>query len=255
MKGTQMDYTVEANKVAEWMKNYLENSGCKGYVVGISGGIDSAFCLSLCHKITKNIIAVSLPCHSSFDMNKDAIDLANNFNIELRVFNLVDSYNSIIDDLENGGETVDNLTQANIKARLRMTYLFAIANQYNYLVAGTGNKSELDIGYVTYGGDSVVSCEPFGNYYKTEIYEMAKLIPEIPENILNKKPSADLWTGQSDEDEIGMTYLVLDTILKALEVEDKGALACIDAQKVDKVKKMIKRAEYKNRLPLRYIRK
>jgi NAD+ synthase len=250
----------EVDSISKWMKEYLKESGCKGYVCGISGGADSALVSYLCCKAVgkENFIGMYLPCESSPNMEEDAIKLANNLGIELRVFNLIDAYNAIIEQLEIGGETVDQLTKANTKARLRMTMLFAIANQYNHLVAGTGNKSELEIGYVTVGGDQIASVESIGNYYKTEVYEMMKAIPEIPQSIIDKPASADLWQGQTDEQEIGMSYEELDNILKKCKImhsyhngyEKFG----ISEEKFNKVASMVEKAEYKNKVPPRYIR-
>jgi NAD+ synthase len=251
-----MDKNKEINNIAKWMKEYQENSGCEGYVCGISGGIDSAVVSALCCKSVGKgkFIGIYLPCESSPNMEDDAIQLAENLGIELRVFNLIDSYNAIIQKLEEGGETVSRLTKANTKARLRMTMLFAIANQYNYLVAGTGNKSELDIGYCTYGGDSVVSNEPLGNFYKTEVYKMAELMPEMPKSIIDKPASADLWDGQTDEQEIGMTYKEIDAILLMIDSHSLNKDG-LNEDKIEKVRKMINKAKYKNRVPSRYSRK
>jgi len=254
-----MNYEREIEKISKWMKEYLDKSGCGGYIIGASGGIDSAVMASLCCKAVGKgkVIAIYLPCQSSSDMEEDAIQLAENLGIELRVSNLIDSYNAIIQKLEEGGETVSILTKANTKARLRMTYLFALANQYNYLVAGTGNKSEMDIGYCTVGGDQIVSVEPLGNYYKTEVYKMAKLIPEIPKNILIKKPSADLYQGQTDEEELGITYERLDVILKHYHGKYGGYpnyQGDVTKEEFDKVSSMVQKARYKNDIPPRYIR-
>jgi len=255
-----MDYQKEIKNISSWMRDYLVSSGCGGYICGISGGIDSAVISALCCKAVgfkRNFIAMYLPCQSDPSMEEDAIKLAENLKIELRILNLIDSYNAIIKEMEKGGETVSRLTKANTKARLRMTMLFAIANQYNYLVAGTGNKSELDIGYCTLGGDSVVSCEPLGNFYKSEVYKIAELIPEIPKNILTKAPSADLWKGQTDEEEIGMSYQKLDTILinyyrnggRYWDYKDGTT-----EEEFNKVSTMMNKAIYKNEMPPRYER-
>ena len=252
-----INYKKEIEKISNWMKEYLKNSECNGYVCGISGGVDSALVGSLCAKACKGkVIFINLPCQSSPCMEEDALELANNLGIELKVFNLIDSYNIIIKELEAGGETVSQLTKANTKARLRMTMLFAIANQYNYLVAGTGNLSELSIGYCTFGGDHCVSIEPIGNYYKTEIYKMAELMTEIPKKIIIKTPSADLWEGQTDEKEFGMSYKKLDTILQIFDIF--GKVWCNEWEKINitrdefkKIKFMMKKAKYKNEVPHR----
>ena len=251
-----MNYKQEINNISQWISNYQKESGCDGYVIGISGGLDSAIVTSLCcQAIGKGkVIAIYLPCESSLNMEEDAIQLAKNLGIELRVSNLIDSYNSIIQKLEEGGETVNQSTKANIKARLRMTMLFALANQYNYLMAGTSNLSELMVGYFTKFGDGGVDIEPIGNYYKTEIYKMAELMPEIPDSIKTKAPSADLSPGQTDEKNIGMPYSEIDKILKGLDPNDSQNLEGINRDNIKKIKDMIKKAEHKNNLPPRYER-
>jgi len=254
-----IDWKNEIEKIAKWLKEYLDNSGCEGYVCGISGGVDSAIISSLCCKAVGKgkFIGIYLPCDSSPIMEEDSIQLAENLGIELRVSNLIDSYNAIIQKLEEGGETVSQLTKANTKARLRMTYLFALANQYNYLVCGTGNKSELDIGYCTFGGDSVVSNEALGNFYKTEVYKMAELIPEIPKNIINKPASADLFENQTDETELGITYERLDITLRHYHGEFGGYenyQGDVTQEEFDKVSAMVRKARFKNNVPPRYPR-
>jgi len=254
-----INWNEEIKNISNWMKEYLENSGCGGYVCGISGGVDSAIISSLCCKAVgkENFIGIYLPCDSSPIMEEDALQLAENLGIELRVSNLIDSYNAIIQKLEEGGETVNQLTKANTKARLRMTYLFALANQYNYLVSGTGNKSELDIGYCTFGGDSCVSNEALGNFYKTEVYKMAKLMPEIPKNIIDKPASADLFENQTDEIELGITYERLDLTLRHYHGEFGGYenyQGDVTQEEFDKVSSMVEKAIFKNKVPPRYER-
>jgi len=254
-----IDYQKEIDNISKWLLEYQKNSGCDGYICGISGGIDSAIVSSLCCEAVgrDKFIGIYLPCESSPSMEEDSIQLAENLGIELRVSNLVDSYNAIIQKLEEGGETVSQLTKANTKARLRMTYLFALANQYNYLVAGTGNRSELEIGYCTVGGDQICSVEPIGNFYKTEIFKMASLIPEIPQSIITKKPSADLFENQTDEDELGITYDRLDLTLRHYNGEFGGYdnyKGDVTQKEFDKVSAMVKKARFKNEVPPRYIR-
>lgn len=251
----QINYEKEIERIASWMKEYAKKAGANGYVVGLSGGIDSAVvaCLAVKAVGKENVMVVTLPCNSSPDSIKDATDLSKNLRIECPTIQLFDVFHNIIDLLKDGyGKEILNLTQANIKSRLRMITLYAIANQNNMLVAGTGNLSELMIGYCTKYGDGGVDIEPIGNFLKSEIYTMAKFMPEIPESTLTKPPSADLWGGQTDEAEIGMTYTDLDTILISLGT---GTEKLLDQEKIEKVKNMIKKAEHKNKVPPRYERK
>jgi len=127
-----------------------------------------------------------------------------------------------------------------------------MAGEEGMLVAGTGNLSELMIGYFTKFGDGGVDIEPIGNYYKTEVYEMAKYMPEIPENIKIKAPSANLWDGQTDEDEIGFSYAKLDEILRALNENNISKLDTLPIDEIEKVQKMIKQTAHKSKIPPRF---
>lgn len=245
---------------AQWMGNYVENNGMKGIVVGLSGGIDSSVitCLAAHAVGSDNVIGVRLPCETKEDMNTDAQKLAENLMIDLKTIDLFDSFTFLKDDTRKAmgrtrEEGLEVLTLANIKARLRMTVLYAIANEKNYLVAGTGNRSELEVGYFTKYGDGGVDIEPLGNYYKGEVYKMAELMPQIPQNIKTKAPSADLYSGQTDEQELGMSYPVLDNILRGV-AGDRKLLDEADIKLVEKVQYMIKVARHKNNAPPRYER-
>ncbi|MHC1587128.1 MAG: NAD(+) synthase, partial [Candidatus Syntropharchaeia archaeon] len=134
-----------------------------------------------------------------------------------------------------------DLASANVKPRLRMTTLYYFANKMNYLVAGTGNKSELSIGYFTKYGDGGVDILPIGHLLKTEVRELAKKLG-IPEKIIKKIPSAGLWEGQTDEGEIGMSYESLDRILSSINSIKEG-------KEVERVKEMIKKAKHKRKPP------
>lgn len=243
--------------ISNWMREYLEGSGCKGFVVGLSGGIDSSliYCLSIKAVGKKNVIGVIIPCYSSRDSVIDAGLLTRNYDKSFLYKPIEEAYNSIVlSTLEMPKNDNNQLLKANIKARLRMIILYSIAGDTNFLVAGTGNLSELNVGYGTKFGDLACDIESIGNYYKTEIYEMAKLMPGIPKNILEKPPSADLWEGQKDEDELGMKYELLDKILYAIDEKGRTELDSFPTDKVKKVQKMIKNAIHKNNLPPRYIR-
>ena len=245
----------EIGKISKWMKKYLDNSGCKGYVVGLSGGIDSAVVLSLCCKAVgkENVIAMSMPCNSSKDSEEDAQALTDNLGMVLIINPIENIYNltlknfSFKRDIENF-----NLIQGNLKARLRMVQLFVLANKLNYLVAGTSNKSEQSIFYGTKFGDMACDISPISHIYKTDIYKMAALMPEIPENILKKDPSADLWPGQKDTDEIGMSYEKLDQILKALEEKNSKELDKFNIEDIEKVQNRIKKGSHKGKMPVEY---
>jgi len=254
------DWQIEINNCSKWIGDYVRNNGMNGIVVGLSGGIDSSViaCLSVNAVGKENVIGVSLPCETREDMNVDAQELAENLGIKFLTIDLFDSFVFLKDDTREAvgktkEESIKVLTQANIKARLRMTALYAISNEMNYLVAGTGNRSELEIGYFTKFGDGGVDLELLGNYYKGEVYEMAELMPEIPQNVKDKEPSADLYSGQTDEQELGMSYPVLDNVLRGVNGNRK-LLDEADVDLVEKVQYMKKVARHKNNVPPRYTR-
>ena len=141
----------------------------------------------------------------------------------------------------------DKLSIGNLKARIRMSIIYFYANSKNYLVSGTGNKSEILIGYFTKHGDGACDIEPIGDLYKTDVYQLAKYL-EIPQEIIDKPPRAGLWNNQTDEDEIGMTYELLDKILYRNLEKDIDAKSIADELdiEVDEVNNIINRV-YRNK--------
>lgn len=246
----------DIEKISKWLKGYLEESGCKGYVVLTSGGIDSSVVACLCCKAVgpENVIAISLPCETRKDMSQDAQELANNLNIELRVIDLKETYDVIIKGLLKVGK-VGTIAKENIKSRLRMVAGYGVANTENYLLAGTGNLSEDSLGFFTKFGDGGIDLLPIYNYYKTEVYKLAELMPEIPDRVKLKAPCADLHPSQkSDEEIFGMTYKEIDKILKALRENNTKELDKLNIDDIEKVQNMIKKAEYKNKMPPKHER-
>jgi len=199
---------IQTERVADWIKQKIEDANAKGAVVGLSGGVDSSVVASLCVKAVgvENVVGVLMPCESNSDDFSHATDLA--LKLEIETFNMYlnKTYNMMLAFLPF---FINDLAKGNIKARLRMTTLYAIANQLNYLVVGTGNKTELLLGYYTKYGDGGVDLEPLNDFYKTEVFEMARELG-VPEHIINKAPSAGLWEGQTDEEEIGCSYEMID---------------------------------------------
>ena len=259
-----MSYQEEIKKIAKWMKNYADKASSDGFVVGLSGGIDSSVIAYLAVKAVgkEKVIGISLPCQTREDMKDDAVQLAENLGITFEQIFLDETFktltNGIFVDYKNS--LIQTLTLANIKARLRMTALYAVANQNNLLVAGTGNKSELMVGYFTKYGDGGVDLEPLGEYYKRQVYAMADLMPEIPDRVKTKAPSADLYEGQTDEQELGMTYDKLEKVLIRCEqgknwIDLYTKLDVITKEEFIKVKDMINKSIHKNEVPPKYARK
>jgi NAD+ synthase len=210
-----MDKEQRVRGLVDWIKDRVMAAGCRGVVLGMSGGVDSALLAVLCQRaFPKYIIGLIMPCYS-IDEDKDHAEaVARQFEIPTKtvVLNAVyDSLLSVLPDFKPD-QSVARIAKANLKARLRMVTLYYVANQMNYLVVGAGNRSEIAIGYFTKHGDSGADILPLGNLVKKEVRELARFLG-IPQVIVDKPPSAGLWQGQTDEGEIGFTYEALDRYL------------------------------------------
>lgn len=212
-------------KLILWIKQQVKQAQAKGVVFGLSGGVDSSVVAVLCKKaFPKNHLALILPCFSSQQDLDDANLVVEKFKLNSQTVVLKDVYLKFCELLGLDPKSKD-LSVVNIKPRLRMVTLYHFANKLNYLVVGTGNKSELTMGYFTKYGDGGVDILPLGDLTKTEVRQLAKLL-SIPERIINKVPSAGLWEGQTDESEMGITYEQLDKIINC--IENKKQLKGVD---------------------------
>jgi NAD+ synthase len=204
-----------AGKLSEWIRDKVTAAGCKGAVLGVSGGLDSSVVAALCIKaFPKNTLGLIMPCHSNVKDKEHAESIAKQFSIPTKTIvldDIYDEYLKILPDFKPD-KSLMQLAQANLKARLRMITLYYTANQLKYLVLGSGNRSEMTVGYFTKHGDSGVDILPLGNLVKREVRELARFL-KIPQEIINKAPSAGLWAGQTDEAEMGFTYEALDNYI------------------------------------------
>jgi len=207
-----MDTAQLTNKLVAWIKEKVQAAGCRGVVLGLSGGLDSSVLGALCQRaFPEDILGVIMPCRSIDTDKAHAEILAGQFNIPTVQVPLDGAFDAIIQILPDyqPDPAPGNLARANLKARLRMVTLYYIANQLRYMVAGSGNRSELTVGYFTKHGDSGVDILPLGNLVKGEVSELARYL-KIPGEIIDKPPSAGLWEGQTDEAEMGFSYESLD---------------------------------------------
>lgn len=231
-----------ADQIGRWIRERVEKAGAEGIVVGLSGGVDSAVVAGLARRaVGENVLGVLMPCHSQPVDAEYARLVAEALDIKSTTVELGPVYDALVAALPEGPA----LAQANLKPRLRMATLYYIANTRNYLVAGTGNKAELMVGYFTKHGDSGVDMLPLGDLYKWQVWELAREIG-VPQPIIDRPPTAGLWPGQTDEGEMGITYAALDAILAALA---KGREPDADPENVEKIRRMIAASAHKRALP------
>ncbi len=242
-----------ASRISEWIRERVKGAGAKGVVLGMSGGLDSSVTAVLCKKAFPNsTLGLIMPCFSSKEDVTHAKVVATKFGIETKEIDLSDIFKSFLNTLEereydedidvkNEGKEGIDIAVANLKPRLRMICLYYFANKLHYLVVGTGNKSEIAIGYFTKYGDGAADILPLGDLLKTEERKLAEEL-DIPTAIIDKVPSAGLWAGQTDESELGMGYDELDRILLALE---SGDFSGCDPELVKRVKQMMEASRHK----------
>src|ERR1035437_3949382 len=206
------------NHIVNWLSQYAEQSKTDGFVIGISGGIDSALTSTLCAKTGKSVICLNMPIHqhkAEYDRGHEHINwLKNNFkNVTFHEVELTETFKSISAALPV--DTQDWLTMANTRARIRMTTLYAFACHYKMLVVGTGNKVEdFGIGFFTKYGDGGVDISPIADLMKSEVFALAKEL-NVVNSIQSAKPTDGLFVdSRSDEDQIGATYDELEQAMK-----------------------------------------
>ncbi|MEW6621756.1 MAG: NAD(+) synthase [Bacillota bacterium] len=223
-----------------WIKTKVADAGAKGGVIGISGGMDSAVVAALVKRAyPDNTLGVIMPCHSNPKDAEYARLVTDILNIDFVEVDLTPVFDTLINSLNLRENQMSSMAVANIKPRLRMTTLYYYAGLKNYLVVGTGNKSELLTGYFTKYGDGGVDIEPLGNMLKCQVYQLAKHL-NIPEAIIQRAPTAGLWTDQTDEEEMGITYRELDKYLSTQEGPQQVA---------DIVDKLFAKSKHKREMP------
>ncbi|CAK7032545.1 MAG: NH(3)-dependent NAD(+) synthetase [Peptostreptococcus russellii] len=210
----------QIDKTIEWIKEMVEKAHCKGVAVGVSGGIDSAVVAYLIKEaFPDNSVGVIMNIKSNPQDKEDGMKVIDGCNIEYLELTLDEPEKLILDQVTDQlkekniySEESLKMTDANLRARVRMGALYAVANNLGYLVAGTDNAAEMYTGYFTKYGDGGVDMLPIANLPKSEVYEWAKELG-IHEDLINKAPSAGLWEGQTDENEMGTTYNYIDMVV------------------------------------------
>ncbi len=248
----KIDVKHEARRIEEFIREYCQKYGFAKLIIGLSGGIDSALSAALAVGAVgkENVYAILMPSSdSSPDSEGDATKVARALGIKHEVREigfLVEKYFSQIEPQASA------LRIGNWKARCRMLMLYDLSAKYNALVVGTSNRTELLVGYFTQHGDGACALEPIGHLYKTEVRQMAQELG-LPQCVIDKAPTADLWEGQTDEAELGITYPELDEILYLLTEENINIHASENLPypktMFEHVIKLMKSSEYKRKLP------
>ena len=238
------NYAEETEKRIAFIKKAMEETHADGIIFGNSGGKDSALVGILCKMACENTEGIILPCSSkrNFTIDKDdGMEVADQFHIKTRVLDLTAQKELAVETL-SGITTLSQPAIGNLAPRLRMITLYAVAASENRLVAGTGNASEYHMGYFTKWGDGAFDINPIADLTATEVFEFLRYL-KAPEAVITKAPSAGLFEGQTDEDDMGVTYKAIDTYITTGEAESK------DKEIIDRYHA---RSGHKRRPALRY---
>ena len=237
-----MDTGQLVDKLISWIRDKVSAAGCKGIVVGMSGGLDSSVLAVLCRRaFPQDVLGVLMPCHSGQEDEEHARTVAGKFSIPTKTVVLNTVFDALLKAVagDRVEPAVSRPAEANLKVRLRMLTLYYFANQLKYMVAGSSNRSELSVGYFTKYGDGGVDIMPLGNLVKGQVRELAGFLG-VPQPIIDKPPSAGLWPGQTDEGELGLSYEDLDRYLVTGEVSKELR---------EKIESMIAASSHKRFLP------
>jgi len=248
-----LDFNLVTKSLTEQLRKYMETSERKGGVVGLSGGVDSSTVAALLTRATNNFYFLIMPSRSTPKRDiEDALQLVRSFKAEDR-YSYVE-IDDAVDLLASKVGTEDRVILGNLKARVRMSLLYAFASKLNYLVVGTGDRSELLLGYFTKYGDGGVDLLPIGALYKTQVRSLARYLG-LPEGIALKPSSPALWEGQSAEGELGVSYEVADSVLyllvdQGMSPSQVARTLGVNEELVLRIQSMIRSSEHKRNPPV-----
>ena len=240
------------NELVKFLRENFKKAGFSKAVLGLSGGIDSALVAYLLRDALgkENVLAIMMPYKSS---NPDSLNHAKLVIEDLKINSKTIEITDMIDAYFKNEKEASSLRMGNKMARERMSILFDYSSKENALVVGTSNKTEIYLGYSTQFGDSACALNPIGDLYKTNIWDLSRYL-KIPNELIEKKPSADLWEGQTDEQEMGLTYKEADQVLYRMLEENKTVEEVLaegfNKDLVDNIVRRMNRSEYKRRMPL-----
>lgn len=236
-----------SDRIATWLSEYAAGAEAKGFAIGLSGGVDSATAAALAVRAVgpQRVLAALMPCQSQPEDAALGQLVADAFSIPTVTVDLTAAFEALIAAYPPSDR---RMPASNVKPRLRMITLYYLAQANNYLVLGSGNRTEIAVGYFTKHGDGGVDLMPLGDLSKTQVWDMARELG-VPSAVVERPPSAGLWPGQTDEGEMGITYRELDRVLAAIETGDTSGTA---PATLDKVRGMVARSAHKRALPPRF---
>jgi len=235
------------NLTVAWLREQVENSGMSGLVVGVSGGIDSAVVAALIKRaFPDRSLGVIMPCQSNPKDREDALKVVQAFDLEYLEIDITGSHQLLLgainEQLQGKGafrEEISKLNDGNLRARMRMSTLYAVAGHYRFLVVGTDNAAEYYTGYFTKYGDGGVDLLPITHLKKSEVYDWARHLG-VPSEVVDRPPSAGLWESQTDESEMGTTYDMIDSYLDGKDIPEKDK---------EIIERLHRNSEHKRHLP------
>jgi NAD+ synthase len=246
------DHQEAIAAIKRFISGKLLQSGLKGYVIGLSGGVDSSVSASLAVEAVgkDKVLGLLMPYRTSSESSiADALTLVDKLGIEHRRIDITPMIDAYFPEINEANK----LRAGNKMARERMAILFDVAQELDRMVLGTGNRTEICLGYTTWYGDSACSINPVGQLYKTEIRLLAQALG-VPESIIAKPPTADLWVGQTDEGEIGVRYEEIDRLLQRIVDDGITSMSALEregfnAADISRVVSLLNRNSFKRRLP------
>jgi NAD+ synthase len=239
-----------------FIREEVRRTGMSKAIIGLSGGVDSALSTYLAVRAlgTENVHVMLMPYRtSSLESLSDAEAIVNDLGISSETFSIASTADTFYHETEASIGPMERTRRGNVMARLRMIGLYDRSRTMGALVIGTSNKTESLLGYTTLYGDNASAINPLGDLYKTQVWQLAKYVG-VPEQIVNKPPSADLWPGQTDESELGVTYREVDELLFYMidlrERDEALVKRGFPMEQIQRIRNSVQRMQYKRQLPL-----
>ena len=216
-----MELKAYLKEIEKFLKDYLENARCEKYILGVSGGVDSSLCAAIGKAAVgkERMHCVLIPINSNEEDLKDGLTLMKDLDLPYDVIDASETFNAYIKEFERNNISLDRSTLGNLKARMRMAILYAIAQKENGLVIGTDNADERYVGYFTKHGDGACDILPIAHLIKSEVVEASKIYG-IRNSLAERVPTAGLYQGQTDEKEMGVTYAELDAYILGKDISE-----------------------------------